>query len=979
MKNIKKTLNLIALTVFMGANLFTQISYAVDDLKSVVETIQTETVSEESNIKIQWDEQTVAKLVKWERFNVTLKKLFRQNASYYTDDNNIKSIVRATEYPWSWLEIQSSDSQYPIYVWSGWEWVVYYYTEADKIELNPNSRFMFFWMKTLLNLDLRDWDTSAVTDMTEMFRDATINWDLDLSNWDISNVTNMKAMFEEAEINSDMMWLSSWDTSAVTDMSYLFYWAEINSDMMWLSGWNTSAVADMSNMFEEAEINSDMMWLSGWDLSALENMRNMFSKTKINSDMIWLSGWDTSDITNMSYLFSEAKINWDMMRVSSWDTSSVTDMSYLFYWTKISWDMMWLSNWDTSSVTNMSNMFYEATINWDVMWLSNWDTSSVTNMSNMFYEATINWDLDLSSWDIRAVINMNNMLGMRMFWDLNLSNWNTSGITNMSNMFYDVKIYWDLDLSNWDTSAVTDMSDMFNFVMINWDLDLSNWNTSAVTDMSDMFNFVMINWDLDLSNWDTSAVTDMSDMFSMAIINWDLELSNWDISSVTNMGEMFASTRINWYLNLGGRHNTSKWNSVFSGNEWGQIIDTFFNVIANQIYVSRNFADGISFDDNPFPIGWDEEEITIWEGYGYGWESNVEQNLIFSSWVYGSNWTYCNWETSPNYFRIDGDEWEQWCFSEVSSCEFIYDWNEEIINNGGRKTFQRYSIPNGHNCKEVTATCYNGTMKVNKREETEYLYWFSSCPFDTHSDQGQSYSWWWGWWGWWGGWWSNKSDTPKDEKKSDDTLDKISQNDNSVSSWMNVNYPENVTPDNSTTEISEQGNGGVKASDNSYTNEQKEAYEFAKENWITTMSTIEKADMSWKLTRIQMAKMLSQYAINVLWQTPDTSKVVKFKDVTSKKDADYDNWVTLAYQLWIMWQNMPWNNFRPNDEVTRAEFITALSRLLYNTSDGEYKSTSKYYTHHMEKLKDEWIVTNTDPSMKERRWYVMIMLMRSVK
>ena len=71
--------------------------------------------------------------------------------------------------------------------------------------------------------------------------------------------------------------------------------------------------------------------------------------------------------------------------------------------------------------------------------------------------------------------------------------------------------------------------------------------------------------------------------------------------------------------------------------------------------------------------------------------------------------------------------------------------------------------------------------------------------------------------------------------------------------------------------------------------------------------------------------------------------------------------------------------FRPDDEVTRWEFVTALSRLLYNTSDGEYKSTSKYYIHHMEKLKEEWIITKTDPKMKELRGYVMIMLMRSAK
>ena len=80
-----------------------------------------------------------------------------------------------------------------------------------------------------------------------------------------------------------------------------------------------------------------------------------------------------------------------------------------------------------------------------------------------------------------------------------------------------------------------------------------------------------------------------------------------------------------------------------------------------------------------------------------------------------------------------------------------------------------------------------------------------------------------------------------------------------------------------------------------------------------------------------------------------------------------------------MWQNMKDNNFRPNDEVTRAEFATALSRLLYNTSDWEYKSTSRYYIPHIKKLMQKWIITKDDPKMKEKRWYVMIMLMRSVK
>ena len=170
-----------------------------------------------------------------------------------------------------------------------------------------------------------------------------------------------------------------------------------------------------------------------------------------------------------------------------------------------------------------------------------------------------------------------------------------------------------------------------------------------------------------------------------------------------------------------------------------------------------------------------------------------------------------------------------------------------------------------------------------------------------------------------------------------------------------------------------------RGSTQNYTQEFQEAYEFAHEKWITTMPNIQEAQMDWKLTRIAMAKMLSQYAMNVLWQKPANIVTPKFNDVTDKQNSDYDDWVTLAYQLWIMWQNMPNNKFRPNDKVTRAEFATALSRMIYHTSDGEYKSTPKYYIHHMEKLVKEWIITKDDPNMKELRWYVMIMLMRSAK
>ena len=163
-----------------------------------------------------------------------------------------------------------------------------------------------------------------------------------------------------------------------------------------------------------------------------------------------------------------------------------------------------------------------------------------------------------------------------------------------------------------------------------------------------------------------------------------------------------------------------------------------------------------------------------------------------------------------------------------------------------------------------------------------------------------------------------------------------------------------------------------------YSQEFIDAYNFAKKYWITTTTSIWDAKMYSTLTRIEMAEMLSNFAINLLWKKPDISKwMVKFDDVTNKLNLEYGNAVTLSYQLGIMWQNIKSNRFRPNDEVTRAEFVTVLSRLLYRIEDWNWKM--KYYEPHILKLYNEWIINKINPNLKEKKWYVILMLTRSIQ
>jgi len=159
-----------------------------------------------------------------------------------------------------------------------------------------------------------------------------------------------------------------------------------------------------------------------------------------------------------------------------------------------------------------------------------------------------------------------------------------------------------------------------------------------------------------------------------------------------------------------------------------------------------------------------------------------------------------------------------------------------------------------------------------------------------------------------------------------------------------------------------------------YSDEMNEAYQYARYYDITTKDSIKDAKMGSGLNRIAMAKMLANYAENVLWiDDYNTSRNCTFSDVPTSLDRQYDYWVTKVCQLWIMWVNTPNHKFYPNWWVTRAEFATALSRLLYNTKDW----TDKYYSTHISKLYREWIINNTDPKLREKRWYVMLMLMRA--
>mgnify|MGYP001000493595 CR=1 FL=1 len=267
-------------------------------------------------------------------FNTKLKAL-------ETATNKIEHFKKSTVAPAASTNaknIEDEESECEIKLWlDPTNKTAYYYAEPEKVYLNTDSSRMFFSevyeqkIRNVLDIDLSNFDTSKVTNMSYMF-DGLNPTTLDLSSFNTSNVTNMCAMFAFMSRLSSLN-LSNFDTSKVTNMRSMFNTMP-NLTSLNLSNFDTSWVTDMSWMFAF--------------MSRLASLN--------------LSNFDTSKVTNMSHMFS-GMISLTTLNLSNFNTSQVTDMSYMFSFQNErapndKLEKIYVNNdFDTSKLTSFSDMF----------------------------------------------------------------------------------------------------------------------------------------------------------------------------------------------------------------------------------------------------------------------------------------------------------------------------------------------------------------------------------------------------------------------------------------------------------------------------------------------------------------------------------------------------------------------------------------------------------------------------------------------
>ncbi len=281
---------------------------------------------------------------------------------------------------------------------------LYIATPYDEVYANPDSSYLFSASSKFLYLNevdnIRVLNTSKATNMNHMFANLG-SVTLDLSNFDTSNLTDMSYMFHSCS-NLTSIDLSSFDVGKVTNMSYMFNYCTALSNLN-LGYFNSVAATTMFNMFAYCGSLTNID-LGNFYTNNVSDMQRMFYECSGLTSLNLLS-FNTSSVTKMNSMFygcsSLTSINLD-----SFDTSNVTDMNNMFR--SCSFVDLDLSHFNTSNVTNMGSMFCGCSSLIDIN-LNNFDTSNVTNMSLMFDNCSSLTSLDLSNFNTSKVTRINRM------------------------------------------------------------------------------------------------------------------------------------------------------------------------------------------------------------------------------------------------------------------------------------------------------------------------------------------------------------------------------------------------------------------------------------------------------------------------------------------------------------------------------------------------------------------------------------------
>ena len=324
----------------------------------------------------------------------------------------------------------------------------------------------------------------------DSLREIAPNFELDLNGWDTSNVTDMREMFY-LQINLNPQ-LNQWKTSKVKNMSKMFYGAtSFNQN---LSKWDTSEVTDVSYMFFNAR--------------EFQNDPEIFTRFTVDMRTITDFAFTNSGLFNEPYLqFLSYGGDLKDFTFTIKDKENIFSISPNDNFASLMHSIKQKKNNNNNDLSLEEvitlNRFIQS-IYLEKEWIYN-NYQLILNVrrwiraEGLEKEEIIQERGHISDWNISRVTSLEKLFMNTKDFNEDISRWNTYKVTNMDFTFYQaIKFNQDIgskvinegqynEYTAWDVSNVTTANCMFSYSAFNQ--DISNWNIQNIVDKSFILNY----------------------------------------------------------------------------------------------------------------------------------------------------------------------------------------------------------------------------------------------------------------------------------------------------------------------------------------------------------------------------------------------------------------------------------------------------------------------------------------------------------
>ena len=311
---------------------------------------------------------------------------------------------------------------------------------------------MFNGCSALSSLDLSNFNTAIVTNMSYMFFNCANLSSLDLSNFNTAIVSDMSLMFGGCSVLSSLD-LSNFYTKEVRDMSYMFSRCSALTTIYASDKFVTSKVQSGISMFSACK-NLKGTILNYKDSKTDHTYANCGTNGYFTPVFEYAEFNEGTGTLTFRRGLSKPKgayaLNLEASEPGWWSTHRYEIKKVVFE-----------ASFANARPTSCYYWFCNCSELTDIEGIENLNTENVTNMRGMFFNCPNLSSLDLTNFSTGNVTDMNSMFGYCQLSSLDLTSFNTANVTNMYHMFFGCSALKSLDLTNFNTANVGDMDFMF--------------------------------------------------------------------------------------------------------------------------------------------------------------------------------------------------------------------------------------------------------------------------------------------------------------------------------------------------------------------------------------------------------------------------------------------------------------------------------------------------------------------------------------